>query len=61
MEELGCGEGFHVRRAKLVPCVLLRTAGKTWRMTERGRGREGDKDGALSAQEEPPALVKSAE
>lgn len=40
MEELGCGEGFDVRRAKLVPCVLLRTAGKTWRMTERWRGRE---------------------
>lgn len=61
MEELGCGEGFDIRRAKLVPCVLLRTSGKTWRMTERGRGREGDKDGDFSAQEEPPALVKSAE
>lgn len=35
MGELGCGEGFIIRRAKLVPCVLLRTAEKTWRKREK--------------------------
>lgn len=28
LEELSCGEGSNLREAKLVPCVLLGTAGK---------------------------------
>lgn len=44
MGELGCGEGFDIRRAKLAPCVLLRIAGKIWRVTEREIESAGERE-----------------